>query len=133
MLTDDRRVVPLTLLAQAGVAVVLAGLLGLWLGKVVGVSTLLGGMIAVVPNAFLAARLIAPRRSDNAVAVLRSAWIGELGKLALTAILFAAIFVTVRPLAAPAVFAGFIAAQSVIFGALFFSGGVKGLDLETKS
>ena len=133
MLTDDRRVVPLTLLAQAGVTVGLAVLLGIKLGKVVAVSTLLGGTIAVVPNAFLAARLLAPRRNDDAMAVLRSAWIGELGKWLLTALLFGAIFLAVRPLSAPAVFAGFIAAQGVIFGALWWSGGAQDMDFGTKS
>jgi len=118
VLIDDRRVVPFTLLAQAGVAVGLAGLLALGIGPVVGYSALLGGITAVVPNAILAARLVGPRDRDNAAAVLRSAQIGVVGKLAMTALLFGVIFATVRPISGLAVFGGFIAAQTVVLGAL---------------
>ena len=120
MLIDDRRVMPLTLLAQAGVSLSLAVLLWFSLGGVAAVSALLGGMVAVIPNAFLAARLL---RADNTgPAILRSAWLGEIGKLLLTALLFGAIFASVRPISAGAVFGGFIAAQTVVFGALLMGG-----------
>lgn len=118
---DDTRIVPLTLLAQAGVTVGLALLLGLWASDVVAFSALLGGLIAVIPNGFLAARLLAPRAA-SAKALLRSAWVGEIGKLLLTALLFGAVFALVRPVSAPAVFGGFIAAQLTVFGALVFGG-----------
>ena len=42
-MTDDTRVVPLTLLVQAAVVVVLGVLLGLWMDAVAGTSALLGG------------------------------------------------------------------------------------------
>lgn len=132
MLIDDRRVVPFTLLAQAGVAVALAVLLGFWVDGVAGVSALLGGTVAVVPNAFLAARLVKPRHDDDAAAVMRSAWIGVLGKLLITALLFGVIFHTVKPISGLAVFGGFIAAQSVILGALLV-GGPASLNLGAKS
>jgi ATP synthase protein I len=122
----------LTLLAQAGVAAALAALLGLWFGRVAGVSALLGGVAAVAPNAFLAARLIAPRRDDDAPAVLRSAQIGVIGKWMLTALLFGVIFATVRPISGLAVFGGFIAAQTVVLGALLFGGGTANLNLGTE-
>ena len=110
------RVVPLTLLAQAGVSVVLAAALWLSFGDTVAVSTLLGGAAAVVPNAFLAARVLKPNRPVDEL--MRGAWLGETGKLLLTALAFGVIFGFVRPLSPPAVFAGFIAAQLVVFGAL---------------
>ena len=110
------RVVPLTLLAQAGVSTVLAAVLWLSFGDTVAVSTLLGGVAAVVPNGFLAARLLAPNRPVDEL--LRGAWLGEVGKIVLTVLAFAVIFGFVRPVAPPAVFAGFIAAQLVVFGAL---------------
>ena len=76
--------------------------------------------MAASANAFLAARLL---RADNtARALLRSAWVGEIGKLLLTALLFGAIFASIRPLSAAAVFGGFISAQLVIFGAPLFGG-----------
>ena len=111
------RVVPLTLLAQAGVSVVLAAVLWLSFGDTVAVSTLLGGVAAVVPNGFLAARVLNPKRPVDAL--MRAAWLGEIGKILLTALAFGVIFGFVRPLSPPAVFAGFIAAQLVVFGALF--------------
>ena len=57
-----QRVVPLTLLAQAGVSTVLAAVLWLSFGETHAVSTLLGGAAAVVPNGFLAARMLTPSR-----------------------------------------------------------------------
>jgi ATP synthase protein I len=78
----------------------------------------LGGAAVVVPNAFLAARLLGA--SASARALLRAAWIGEIGKLLLTVTAFIVIFAFVRPISAPAVFAGFIAVQLVVFGALLF-------------
>ncbi len=121
MLNDDRRVVLLTLLAQAGFSLGSAGLVAMW-SPVAGFSVLLGGMAVVVPNAFLAARLLRPR-DESARALMRSAWYGEIGKLLLTAVLFGVIFAWVRPLMVPAVFAGFIGAQGMLLAALLFSGG----------
>ncbi|HEX6997001.1 MAG TPA: ATP synthase subunit I [Gammaproteobacteria bacterium] len=127
MLTDDSRVVPLTLLAQAGVTVGLALLLKLGLGDVVALSALIGGLIAVIPNGFLAARLLAPRAATSAQALMRAAWLGEVGKLLLTALLFGAAFALIRPISPAAVLGGYIAAQLVVFGALLY-GGASGKD-----
>lgn len=115
MLTDDTRLVPLILLAQAGVSAGIALLLGVSQGAVPALSALLGGMIAVLPNGFLAARLLAPRAGSSAKALMRSAWLGEAGKLLLTALLFGAVFALLRPISPAAIFGGFIAAQLVIF------------------
>ena len=103
------------LLAQLGMTAVLAMLFWGTDGRVTGYSALLGGLICVIPNAFMALRLAAPRRDPGASALVRAAYIGELGKLALTALMFGAVFMLVRPLAAGALFAGFIAAQLVTF------------------
>lgn len=121
MLNDDTRVVLLTLLAQTGFSLGLAGLVAIW-SPVAGFSALLGGMAVVVPNAFLAARLLTPR-DESARALMRSAWLGEIGKLVLTAVMFGAIFAWVRPLSVPAVFAGFIGAQGMLLGVLLLTGG----------
>ena len=110
---DDKHVVPVTLLVQLCVSVVVAVALWAWVGEVAGVSALLGGAAVVVPNGFLAARLMKPNRDVSARAMMRSAWIGETGKLLLTALAFGVIFGVVRPIQPPAVFAGFIAAQLV--------------------
>lgn len=104
------------LLAQVALSGAVAAGLAVWQGQIAAVSALLGGVIAVVPNAFLAARLIAPHAGASAKRLLRAAWLGEIGKLVLTALLFAVVFASVRPLSAAGVFAGFIAAQLAIFG-----------------
>lgn len=103
------------LLAQLGTCVVLALLFWGADSHVSGYSALLGGLTCVIPNAFLALRLAVPRRDPGAGALVRAAYIGELGKLALTVLMFGMVFTLVRPLAAGAVFAGFIAAQLVTF------------------
>ena len=100
---------------QFVVGVVLAAaVLGVF-GRVAGYSALLGSLTCVVPNAFLALRLMAPRRDPGAQALLRAAWIGEAGKLALTVLFFTLVFTQVRPLSAAALFAGFIVTQLVAF------------------
>ena len=99
------------LLAQLGLGVVLAMLFWGVSGRVAGYSALLGGLTCVIPNAFLALRLVVPRREPGAGALVRAAYIGELGKLALTVLMFGAVFVLVQPLEAWPLFAAFIAAQ----------------------
>jgi len=103
------------LLAQLGLSVVLAMLFWGVSGRVAGYSALLGGLTCVIPNAFLALRLVVPRREPGAGALVKAAYIGELGKLALTVIMLSVVFTLVQPLAAWPVFAGFIGAQLVIF------------------
>ena len=103
------------LLAQLGLSVVLAALFWGMKGTVSGYSALLGGLTCVIPNAFLALRLVVPRRDPGPGALVRAAYIGEIGKLALTVLMFSIVFTLVRPLAAGALFAGFIAAQLVTF------------------
>lgn len=101
------------LLAQLGLTVILTAIFWGTDGRVAGYSALLGGMTCVIPNAFLALRLAAPRR--DAGALVRAAYAGELGKLVLTVLMFGVVFTQVRPLSAGALFAGFIAAQLVTF------------------
>ncbi len=112
----------------------MAGLTAIWLGRTVALSWLLGNAVAVIPNAFLAARLLSPGSGTSAQAMLKAAWVGELGKLLLTAALFAAVFAAVRPLSVPAVFGGYIAAQLVIFGSpLLGSGWLDGKNDKAKN
>ena len=85
-----------------------------WLfdNKIAAYSSFLGGMLSIVPNIFLAARLIASLRS--AKAVLRAAYIGEAVKVILTFLLFGLVFIIVKPLDAKALFISFIIVQFVI-------------------
>ncbi|MGD8324265.1 MAG: ATP synthase subunit I [Gammaproteobacteria bacterium] len=111
---DEQRLLPLTLIAQAALSLSLALVLGIWAGVTVGTSALLGGIAAFAPNAFLAARLM----NADIEALMRAAWIGEIGKLLLTALLFGLIFALVRPLSIPAVFGGFLVTHFAILPAL---------------
>jgi ATP synthase protein I len=129
---DVKHVVPVTLLVQACVSLVVAVAFWVWMGEVAGMSAVLGGAAAVIPNGFLAARLLQPSRDESAKAMMRSAWVGEIGKVLLTALLFGVIFGFVRPVHPLAVFAGFIAAQLVVFGALLIGNG-PGAQVMTKS
>ena len=106
------------LIGQIGTGAVLAGLFWGVYGHVAGYSALLGGLICVAPNTFLAIRLALVPRALGARALVRAAYIGELGKLALTALLFGVVFVVVKPLAVLPLFAGFIVAQLVVFAGL---------------
>ncbi len=106
------------LVGQFGVGAVLAAAFWALDGPVAGYSALLGSLTCVIPNAFLALRLVVPRRDPGARALIRAAYIGELGKLALTVLMFSIVFVLVRPLAPIPLFAGFIATQLVAFAGL---------------
>ena len=110
------------LLAQLAVALLLAGIVWIWLGSGRAIPTLLGGMIGVVPNTFLAARLMSPRAGSSARSLLRAGWIGEAGKFAIAVVLFIAVFATLKPLHPEFLFAGYIATLLALPAALLFDG-----------
>ena len=103
------------LVGQLVIGAVLAALFCGSIGSVAGYSALLGSLTCAIPNAFLATRIVMAGKDPGPRALIRAAYTGELGKLALTVLMFSIVFVTVRPLAAGPLFAGFIAAQLVTF------------------
>lgn len=108
------RILTAQLVLSAAIAALFWGLDG----SVAGYSALLGGLTCVIPNAFLALRLAVPRRDPGAKALVRAAYIGEIGKLALTVLMFSMVFTLVRPLAVFPLFAGFIVGQLAVFSGL---------------
>tara|TARA_B100001057_G_C22712463_1_gene896359 strand:- start:594 stop:980 length:387 start_codon:yes stop_codon:yes gene_type:complete len=88
-------------------------------GKIVAYSSALGSLICVIPNAFLASRIEATKGTSKAKVLVSAAWIGEIGKLALTVILFISVFQLVKPLAILALFIGYISTQLVLFIGFF--------------
>ena len=108
------------LLAQAATAIGLALAVWIWLGSERAIPTLLGGVIGVVPNAFLAARVMSPRAGSSAKSLLRAGWLGEVGKLAIAAVMFAAVFVTLKPLHPGFLFTGYIATLAAMPVGLLF-------------
>lgn len=111
---DEQHLLPLTLIAQVGMSLLLALALGLWAGRTVGTSVMLGGVTAFAPNAFLAARLM----NADIDSLMRAVWIGEIGKLLLSALLFGLIFAFVRPISIAGVLGGFIATYFMILPAV---------------
>ena len=103
-------------------AAVIAGLLG-WLmaGRLSGMSALLGGVIALLPNVYFAWKLGVRDDRRTARQVVSSLYGGELIKLLMTAALFAAIYhipgVRMLPL-----FGGYILALTVFWFALLVRG-----------
>ena len=85
----------------------------LFFGVIAAYSVLLGGLICLVPNCYFAYRAFKFRGARAARDIVRSFYVGEAGKLMLTAILFAIVFSSVKPLNALALFLGFGAIQLV--------------------
>ena len=111
------------LLAQLATGLVLAAIVWFWLGSERAIPTLLGGLIGVVPNAFLAARLMSPRAGSSARSLLRAGWLGEIGKIAIAAVMFIAVFMTLKPLHPEFLFAGYIATLLALPVGLLFDRG----------
>ena len=109
----------LILALQLGLSVVIAALFWGFDGRISAYSAMLGGLTCLLPNAFLALRLAVPRRDSGASSLIQAAYIGEIGKLALTVLMFTLVFTLVRPLAPGALFVGFIAVQLVTFAGFF--------------
>jgi ATP synthase protein I len=111
------------LLAQLGAAVGLALIVWIWLGFERAIPTLWGGLIGVVPNAFLAARVMSPRAGSSAKSLLRAGWLGEIGKLLITALLFVVAFKNLQPLHPGFLFTGYIATLLALPAGLLFDKG----------
>lgn len=76
--------------------------------KVRAYSLLSGGLIAVLPQAYFAALAFRWRGARSARAIAHSSYAGQVGKFLLSIAGFAAVFVLLRPIDAPAVFAGYL-------------------------
>ncbi|MGI9211626.1 MAG: ATP synthase subunit I [Methylococcaceae bacterium] len=103
-----------TQMTLIGVAVTATWLL---VGSSEGISILAGGLVAFIPNAYLAIRMVRPRSDKTPKQILNRFYAGEAIKLALTAVLFfcALQIPDVKPLP---LMAGFISALSVFWFAL---------------
>lgn len=95
-------------LAQLAVLAVLCLAL-MVLDTVWAYSVLCGGLVAVVPQAYFAAKAFGARGATNARAIARSSYAGEIGKFLLSAVGFAAVFILLRPVSGAAVLAGYLA------------------------
>ncbi|TJY59739.1 hypothetical protein E4T66_11160 [Sinimarinibacterium sp. CAU 1509] len=75
-------------LVQLGIAGAMALMIGLVWGRQYAVAALFGGLTAVLPTVYFAIRLFARRPQAAPEEVVGAAFRGEIGKLALTAVLF---------------------------------------------
>jgi ATP synthase protein I len=110
------------LITQAATAAGLAAIVWLALDSGRAIPTLVGGLIGVVPNAFLAARVMSPRAGASATRLLRAGWLGEIGKLVIAALLFVVAFRTLKPLHPGFLFTGYIATLLAMPVGLLFDG-----------
>jgi len=86
-------------------------------GWVFSYSALLGGMIYLIPNAYVTNKvLIKASKSDQqqtANQVLATLYMNQIWKMVITGILFALIFVRVQPLSPFSLFGTYIAIQAI--------------------
>lgn len=98
------------LLIWQGAGAVAAGLFGWGLGgATTGISALLGGLIAWLPGCYFAFRAFRHRGARAARRIVRSFYAGEVGKMALTMVMFTLVFIYVKPLNALALFGAYAA------------------------
>jgi ATP synthase protein I len=76
--------------------------------KVRAYSVFSGGLIAILPQAYFAVLAFRWRGARSARAIARSSYVGLVGKFLLSVTGFAGVFVALRPIDAPAVFAGYL-------------------------
>ena len=95
-------------IAQLLITLVLA-LAGLAIDWVYAYSMALGGLVSALPSSFMAWRL--NRQEINPALAFKTMVVGEVGKLVLTALMFAAVFGWVKPLNIPVFFAALVLAM----------------------
>ncbi|MCP8688323.1 ATP synthase subunit I [Marinobacterium sedimentorum] len=108
---DTRQQILGVLLIQTIVMLVLSAALLLLMGDVLAYSALLGGLIYIVPNLFVALRSLPHRAGSRARKVLAELYIGQIWKMALSVAGFTATFVWVHPISPFSLFGSFILLQ----------------------
>ena len=85
----------------------------LFSGSVTAYSALLGGLISALPNSYFVLQAFKYQGARNADKVVKSFIKGELGKIAITIVLFALSFTLITKLSELALILGFIATHFV--------------------
>ncbi|NNF67817.1 MAG: hypothetical protein HKM98_09950, partial [Gammaproteobacteria bacterium] len=75
--------------------------------------------VGVIPNAYLGMRIAGFGKATDAQSMLRAAWLGEIGKLALTILLLVAVFALLRPTRPGWLLVGFVVSQLSNWPALY--------------
>ncbi|WP_281648062.1 F0F1 ATP synthase subunit I [Parendozoicomonas sp. Alg238-R29] len=100
------------ILVQAIVTILLTA--GLFVvDKTAAVSAFLGGLVCLVPNAYLVFKAFSLSGARAAKNIVKNFYRGEAGKFLLTASGFALVFALVKPLDAVVLFGAFMLVQAV--------------------
>jgi ATP synthase protein I len=75
-------------LVQMGTLLVAAALLGWLWGRPQAIAAMYGGLVALIPTVYFAFRVFAKRNAQDPKMAVTAVYVGEIGKLALTALLF---------------------------------------------
>jgi len=75
-------------LVQLGILIIGAGLFGWLQGRPQAFAATFGGLVAVVPTVYFACRVFGGNKAQDPKVVLGAFYQGEIGKFALTALLF---------------------------------------------
>ena len=75
-------------LVQLGMLVIAASVAGAIWGRPQAIAALYGGLVALIPTAYFAYRVFARRKTQDPGQMLGAFYLGEFGKLGLTAVLF---------------------------------------------
>lgn len=86
----------------------LMSLLLLIVSSTLAISALAGGLIAVVPNAYFAKWAFRYSGARSATHVAQSFYRGEAGKFVLTTLLFAGVFILLKPISVVILFLAYI-------------------------
>lgn len=106
---------PALKITLAQLAILLPAGLCMWAvaGTVGAFSLVSGGLVAVIPQAYFAAKALRWHRADAARAIAQAAYGAEIGKFLLSIAGFATVFALLRPIHGPSVFLGYIGMVAV--------------------
>jgi len=114
VLSDVRKVLGI----QAAIALLSTTLSYVLAGSVAALAVLLGGVIAVVGGGVYALRMLTVKNNE-AQTLVRAHYMGEMGKMAATLTLFAAVFIWYPTVAALPLFLGYVVALLAYWVALY--------------
>ena len=98
-------------LVQFGLTFVIAAVLMVLLDKTAALSALSGGLICAIPNGYFIWQAFKYSGARSAAKIVPSFYQGEAWKFMLTALGFAAVFISLKPLNVWALFGTFITVQ----------------------
>lgn len=99
------------ILIGQSVLIALMGIVSLAFNLNVALSSVLGGLVCLLPNLYFAWRLFSVKGARSSREIAKAFYKGEAGKLLLTVLLFALVFSQIKPLSVVALFSGFVAVQ----------------------